>query len=875
MEIRDYQSLVLQSPKKPMPSSDHLKFLGDSPWALWRDVCIRGAGFPAQDVLKLAVPTCATAADALADAEKAAQTIRDEIDAVLAAKTSHLLEQMRQTEKGSLAYQQHRIELRQLNKVEKRLNRGNSLTESDLAYVPPELAAALRTAENITLACQNEFQRLFEDGAVNVSQTLREISQEPRYREAITWQNRQVVHTAVTPLSHTPPEKKPNKKTRQREELLASYMQRYGVKNDSIGFFGPIGWGKISDKPEAITVQPGADLLAARTVYFEDWCITTLAESLAQEALQPWFVPRPIPYLRLEGSVLHLPMGGVVQLSERETAVLTACDGQKTTRELAQEIVGEPDTDIQNEAEVYDLLQKLLDDRRIVWSLEISTENAFPEKNLRQLLPRIDDPAIRQKLSQALDELEAARDAVAAAAGDADKLDRALNALNTTFTRLTGAQANRRSGKVYAGRTLVYEDCRRDVTIEIGDDLLHELETPFKLLLTSIRWYTFNAIKLYQTALRKAFREALTQFPEKAEAKTVDLATFWLWVQPLFFGDGPLPTDSLQALFQKKWDSVLALPDGERHVSFDSAALQSRVQALFPAPRACWQISQHHTPDVMLAASSVDAIQRGDYTAVLGEFHIGTNGLAGSCFFNQHPAPDKLAQNFYADWPQARVIPLASGGKMEQTSRTQFVVSAPHDVQIVFSHDQVPQPQLKWLLSQELVVEEVGTHLIVRTRDGRYHFDIIDVFALYINAIILNHFQITSQRSYTPRISIDKLVVQRESWRFPANSMPFAFKTEPTRQFLEARQWRQQQGMPRFIFVKAPIEPKPIYVDFASPIYVRLFAKLIRQTVQSELDNPQIVISEMYPAHDELWMADAAGQRYTSELRLVVLDTSA
>jgi hypothetical protein len=234
-----------------------------------------------------------------------------------------------------------------------------------------------------------------------------------------------------------------------------------------------------------------------------------------------------------------------------------------------------------------------------------------------------------------------------------------------------------------------------------------------------------------------------------------------------------------------------------------------------------------------------------------------------------------LAQNFYADWAKPRIIPLASGGKMEQTSRTQFVVPAPHDVQIVFSHDQVPQPELDWLLTRELVVEEVGNNLIIHSRNGRYHFDVVDVFAHYISFIILNQFKITGSRDYSPRISIDKLVIQRESWRFSADALTFAFETEVTRQFLEVRKWMHHHDMPRFVFVKTPIEPKPIYIDFDSPIYVRMFARLIRQTVKRDLDNPQIAVSEMYPAHDELWLVDAAGQRYTSELRLVVLDTAA
>jgi hypothetical protein len=33
---------------------------------------------------------------------------------------------------------------------------------------------------------------------------------------------------------------------RRREEVIASYWQRYCSKNDTIGFFGPLGWGGFS-----------------------------------------------------------------------------------------------------------------------------------------------------------------------------------------------------------------------------------------------------------------------------------------------------------------------------------------------------------------------------------------------------------------------------------------------------------------------------------------------------------------------------------------------------------------------------------------------------------------------------------------------------
>lgn len=64
----------------------------------------------------------------------------------------------------------------------------------------------------------------------------------------------------------------------RREELVANYLQRYCVKNDSIGFFGPLCWARFADQEERIKAKPGAGLLETRGVYFEGWCIDALAE---------------------------------------------------------------------------------------------------------------------------------------------------------------------------------------------------------------------------------------------------------------------------------------------------------------------------------------------------------------------------------------------------------------------------------------------------------------------------------------------------------------------------------------------------------------------------------------------------------------------
>src|SRR5690349_14334434 len=74
-------------------------------------------------------------------------------------------------------------------------------------------------------------------GAADESERLREVATDPHFREALTWQNPAALRNAADKLADVATAKP--SKHRQREELVASYWQRYCSKNDTIGFFGP------------------------------------------------------------------------------------------------------------------------------------------------------------------------------------------------------------------------------------------------------------------------------------------------------------------------------------------------------------------------------------------------------------------------------------------------------------------------------------------------------------------------------------------------------------------------------------------------------------------------------------------------------------
>ena len=78
-------------------------------------------------------------------------------------------------------------------------------------------------------------------GSRDEQAALRVVARNPLFQTAVTWQNRAAMHNAVTKIATGAPA--PGSAHRRREEVVASYWQRYCAKNDTIGFFGATGLG--------------------------------------------------------------------------------------------------------------------------------------------------------------------------------------------------------------------------------------------------------------------------------------------------------------------------------------------------------------------------------------------------------------------------------------------------------------------------------------------------------------------------------------------------------------------------------------------------------------------------------------------------------
>ncbi|HEX6501138.1 MAG TPA: lantibiotic dehydratase [Micromonosporaceae bacterium] len=728
-----------------------------------------------------------------------------------------------------------------------------------------ELATAADQWDDTQPVTREQYAKAYAAATDRLSAAVRRTAAEPTFREAVTWQNPGLIPDC---LDKVVAGERRNSRGRNHELAIATYLQRYCLKNDSVGFFGPIGWARFETDDAGVRVVPGPDLVCRRTTYFEDWAISAIADVIASRAeVWPWLRPRVAPSATVSGRVVRLPFRKPLTLSVAEARVLGQCDGRRTVRDIA----GDPP----DPATVAALL------RLREWgAVRIDLTGAmvtFPERELAERIDAIADPGVRARARVPLDEIVRARDAVSAAAGDPDRLLAASRALGETFERLTGNASTRRSGVTYAGRTLVYEDTIRAVDVRLGRGVTDRLAPPLGLVLDSAVWLA-NAIgDRYEAKARQMLDRELA-LSGNDSMPLLQLLTAVMPEIGRTDGAGLRSeiVDEVVVEFQRRWQRVLDLPsdalDRMRRHQVAADAIAERVAEEFATEPPRWSGAQWHSPDIMLSADDADALDRGDVDFVLGELHCASNTLESQLFPAQHPEPERLRAAAEASGLDRRmfIIPrMDSPVATSRMSRATELMLPSYTYLCIGSESMAPPPGADVLSVLDLEVRRRGDALVVRHvgRGDEHRF--LDAAGEPLSALVADAFRPLDAARHRPRVTIDRLVVTRESWRFAADEPAWAFDNDEARRYARARRWRAEHGIPERGFVRVPVERKPLAVDFRSLPLVNLLAKLIRRT--AEAGAGQVTITEMLPDIDRLWLRDARGARYTAELRVVVV----
>ncbi|GAB3938202.1 hypothetical protein GCM10027614_17810 [Micromonospora vulcania] len=658
-----------------------------------------------------------------------------------------------------------------------------------------------------------------------------------------------------------------NVRRRDRERALLKYWQRYCGKNETVGFFGPSCWVTIDPElPVAAEVRAGAALTRRRWVWFESWALTAYARRIGTDlAVRAWWPPRLAPQLSLAGREVHRPGRPPVPLSPVEAALLAAAADGRPARDL----VGDPAIGLRRPEDGYALLDRLVERELITWdaALPVSPD---AEEVLRQRIAEIGDAEARIAARTGFDRLCAGRDAVATAAGDPDRLRVALDALDETFTDLTGQPAQRRAGQMYAGRTLCYEDSSRDLDVVVGAPLLNDIAAPLAVLLRAARWLAGALEQAYGAV----FRELYDELRADAGDAPVALSDLWFLVQGLFWGSGPRPVDAVAAEFAARWAGLFGLaeqPPGSTDVRLNVADLAARVDEVFPAVRSDWSNARLHSPDLQICAADAAALARGDYTVVLGELHAAWPSFDCQVFTPAHPDVERLRAALAADLGPRRIRLLFPNDWPRRTSRVAEALIGPTDRQLAFAPATNPEPA-RVLPTVALTVRDEDGRLMVSAADGQ-QWSLTEVCAGLLSAHAVDGFKLVAAAPYTPRITLDRLVVARQTWRTTVGACGLGTVTGERARFLALRDWRRRLGLPEQVYVKLGTETKPCFVDLSSPAFANMFCAMVRAAGRDGGDDTTVVVSEMLPTPADAWVPDAAGRRYFSELRLHIVDT--
>ncbi|MCH0569041.1 lantibiotic dehydratase [Streptomyces sp. MUM 136J] len=734
-----------------------------------------------------------------------------------------------------------------------------------LRLAPRGLAQAadkFAAADDLDGVRWTDFARLFADAAVETARTLQDIARTPAFREAVAWQNRPVLTSGIAPfLRWTPSADSRSSMPRQREELVAHYWQRFCVKNDTIGFFGPVGWGSWDPAVRGLAVDPGRGLTEASTVYWASWGLDALARTLdADPDLRVWIAPRRVPFVALDGSRVRVPGRRPVAVSAEAAAVLARCDGVRPARRIAEEL---PGTDVPA------LLADLVARRWVVWRLEVPA-GTHPDRALRAWLESVGETGPRMRGLAALDRLERGRARVAAAR-DADALVEAMAGLERDFTDLTATAAVREKSESTAPcRALVYSDSRRSATVRLGPAVLDALR-PLRLLMDSAGWLTSSLAAAVTAETRRVYDRLATEGP-------VDLASFWFACLPVLHGTARDTATALQGEFAARWQRILAgatpaAPAAADRVTVRSADIETAVRAEFGDRAGGWTAARYLSPDLMIAADGPEAVARGDFTAVLGELHVASNTLGASLFTHQHPDVAELFRLTDRDHPGPRLMPLIpKEHRARLSARVRHTLVRPQDHQVALADFTADPARPRAVRSADATVQEHGGDLVVRLPDGS-RFPAVDVFSHVLTTLAMDLVRILPPADRTPRVTVDRLVIARETWRPSVAGARFADDKDEARRFVRARHWRTGLGLPRYVFVVSPAESRPFYVDFDSPVYVTILAKALRRLARKDPE-AVVTITEMLPTPEQTWLSDDQGRRYTSELRFVAHDTA-
>jgi hypothetical protein len=618
------------------------------------------------------------------------------------------------------------------------------------------------------------------------------------------------------------------KSARATERRLALYLQRLATKNETNSFFGPVGRARLG-RAEGERLRLRGEVGAGDPVVF---ATVRLAQGLGDVVTRH-------DVGRLHTPVRPHPMAVVGDLADPdERRVFAAADGHRSVAEIATATGLDDGTALA-------AADRLAAGGRALLGLVVGPAGEDPlsevERDLRRLPP---GDAVR---SWCEGEIAGLRTVLGRP--DLDWPDR-LAAVERRWSGATGLAPQQAAGRMYADRTLLFEERPSSLLLELGPTLRDEIAAALSPVL--------DLWAVVAEERRDRARAALASLFERnwPDRDCVPLRTYLAAAARLARSGGPgddRPDPPGRALRVMAEEIRRQREAGADVVRLSAGRLRQLVGE--PGERAFSSV------DVLIGAPDVDAVNAGRYRLVLGECHAPELLSVFPTDYFQRARARATVTARTAWWRDAIALP---------GERLAYIVNARQTKIFGYPAAAVPielrptRSQAGAVAARDVRVRRCGGSFALHDQDGpltllpALHtapgFDPLLPFSLPpVESVALG------EGDRVPRIEIDRICVQRA--KAVVTVPPEIERATGADRALLAWRWGARLGLGERVFVRSAAERKPVYIDFASPPLVDILVRM-------GSGGGALQLSELLPGTDELWLAGADG-RHSAELRML------
>ena len=606
-----------------------------------------------------------------------------------------------------------------------------------------------------------------------------------------------------------------NARFRRVERQVYTYLQRFCAKSETTSFFGPIGYGEVTEGSGTRVLSTGPQ---RRRTMLAHWAVTALARAASGDPeLVDDVAVRPSAVFAFADGILSGPalMGRRVRLdpltaavaervwAEAESVAALASSLERRCDEIRQSVrrlarVGAVSTDLPVPRVGFELLAALCE--------EVAALPASPGRDawLRRL-GRLDE--LRSDFERA---------------SFPSRLT-LLAELESDFHKATGIPARRGAGEVYADRLMLVEEASSPFRVELGRDLATAIETALGPAL--------ELSSAHGDAVQREHGEWAAGLLERLGGD-VDLLTY-------------ATAATKEAEATTGFAAPRPIPAG---IGARAAEVTADVGGGAPAEGARYAL-----PDICLATP--DPTDPARHPAiVLSRVHHHLMIWSWLGAFAEASEMDRAARRWLAEEPAAATL---TGAELARRNKGFYSFPGP-----VVALTAAPDGEAEAAQTFRVRLED-GKPVLVdgAGRHRQLYLPLSDLTSYppftALAAPLVAHAPLAGEGHHLGRVMVGGAVYQRERWSLRSEELEPAKGIEALRSL---RRLVRREGLPRFTFVRSDVERKPYLIDAESPFAAELLQSLARRS-------RDLTFEEMLPGPDDLWLRDAAG-RYTCELRV-------